>query len=75
MQVMSALQTAFGPGGAKSRSRTLAATGRPCRASVVRTNERGILARISYVFISVATVFSTPSCPRAFNSAVIRGLP
>ena len=75
MYVMSADQARFGPGGAKPRSRTFAATDNPCRESVVRTNDRGALARMPCVFIRCATVFSVQSRPRAFNSAVIRGLP
>jgi hypothetical protein len=71
MYVMSADQARFGPGGAKSRSRTLAATGRPCRESVVRTNERGALARMPSSFMSAATAFSEQSCPRAFSSAIL----
>ena len=72
---MSADQAMFGPGGAKSRPRTFSATGRECRESVVRTNRRAALARMPCVFIRCATVFSVQSRPRAFNSAVIRGLP
>lgn len=72
---MSAAQAAFGPAGAKSRSGTLSATGSPCRESVVRTDRRGAWARMPCARISLGTVFSEHSWPRAFGSAVIRGLP
>ena len=72
---MSADQAAFGSDGSNSRSSTLSATGSPCRESVVRTNRRGALARMPCSRISLATVFSGQACPRAFSSAVIRGLP
>jgi hypothetical protein len=41
----------------------------------VRTNRLGARALIPWALMSRATVFSEHSCPRAFNSAVIRGLP
>ena len=41
----------------------------------MRTNRRGAVARMPYPRMSFATVFSEEACPRAFNSAVIRGLP
>ena len=73
--VMPAAHATFGPDGVKSRSNTLAATGRSCRESVVRTNRFAVRPRIPCVFIRVATKFSAPSKPRWFNSAVMRGLP
>ena len=72
---MSADQARSGPAGSKSRASTFSATGRPCRESVVRTSRRGALARTPWAFMSRATVFSEQACPRAFNSAAIRGLP
>lgn len=53
----------------------VAATGNRWLESVVRTNRLGALARIPCSRMSSATVFSEHSCPRAFNSAVMRGLP
>ena len=41
----------------------------------VRTNRRGVRALIPWALMSRATVFSEHSCPRALNSAVMRGLP
>ena len=38
-------------------------------------HRRGAVALISWVLMSLATVFSEHSYPRAFNSAVILGLP
>jgi hypothetical protein len=61
MDVTSAPQAAFGPGGSKSRPRTFSATGRPCRASVVRANRLAVFARIPWVKSKVATVFSFAS--------------
>ena len=41
----------------------------------MRTNRRGAFARIPCSRTSSAPVFSDHSCPRAFSSAVMRGLP
>ena len=72
---MSADQASFGPDGSNCRSSRFSATGRSWLESVVRTNRRGVFARIPCSRMSLATVFSEQSCPRAFNSAVMRGLP
>jgi hypothetical protein len=72
---MSAHHDSFGPGGSKSRARRFSATGCRWFESVVRTNRRGAFARIPCPRMSLATVFSERSCPRAFNSAAVRGLP
>jgi hypothetical protein len=75
MYVMSAHHDSFGPDGSKSRARTFGATGSRWLESVVRTNRRGTRASIPWALTSLATVFSEHSCPRAFSSAAIRGLP
>jgi len=75
MYVMSAPHDTFGPAGLKSLPGTFSATGRRCRESVVGTNRLGVLARIPADLRSSAAVFSEQSCPRAFNSAAILGLP
>jgi hypothetical protein len=72
---MSADHAAFGFDGSKSRFSRFAATGSRWFESVVRTNRLGDRARIPCSRMSFATVFSEHSCPRAFNSAAIRGLP
>src|SRR5205085_10305935 len=73
MYVMSADQDSFGPDGLKSRARRFSATGRGWFESVVRTNRLGAFALIPWALMSLATVFSEQSCPRAFNPGVIPG--
>ena len=65
----------FGFDAANGRPNTFSETGGRCAESVVRTNRRGDLARTPVALITWATVFTQTETPRAFHSAVIRGLP
>ena len=75
MYVLSAHHDSSGPAGSKSRPRTFSATGNRWFESVVRANCRGVRARIPWAFMSMATAYTEHSCPRAFDSAAVRGLP
>ena len=72
---MSATHDAFGSSGSNSRSSTFSATGSAWFESVVCPNFASSLAAIPASRMTLATKFTQHACPRATNSAWIRGLP
>ena len=67
--------TVAGGGTAANSDGTFSATGSEWFESVVRRNFRLVLAEIPASRMTLATVFTQQSCPRATNSAWMRGLP
>ena len=75
MYVTSATHDAFGSSGSNARPNTFPATGSAWFESVVWRNFRFVFAAIPASRMTRATVFTQHPCPRATNSAWIRGLP
>jgi hypothetical protein len=72
---MSATHDSLGDAGSNCRSSRFSATGRSWLESVVQRDVRAVLAVISLSRMSLATVLTQHSCPRAASSAWMRGLP